>query len=331
MNIRLIHHTACWLGLFLIAAGAAADEESANPFFTKADELYVEGDVELALDLYKKGLELVPKNADARIRYASLLANLGQTAHAITAYEEGLSLNDSDATLHVRLADLLRTTGKLDDALRHYETAYQLAPESAAGVDAYVQIARISKASEDLDEGTAEIQWSEAGGEPSTTEPASSADLDPEALNQLALLRERLAGDWCLEWIDVYKKQGGVCRSQIGDGDYVFVDPPRPVMFRFHPDNQLAAAEGFVRGSGIDVTGAQTRSVDSEMADRSLIHTLNFTDGRYVEFHFNTEATRVCFQITAARRGYEQRECSDTYTVCQCSTQAAQVQTSTGG
>ena len=333
MSLRLFPPLALLASLAAVTTTAiAAESPGVNPFFAKAEQLYAEGDPDLAIELYARGLELVGDDVDAHIRYASLLQQQGRDSDALAAYDAGLKQNNASAELHVRLADLLQQTGRLADAYQHYQTAYQLEPDSDAGVDAYVQIARITKQNESTVDSKAEIEWSQ-GTAPakSTSTESGRIEFTPETLGEFSLLHQRLQGEWCLEWVDVYKREAGVCRSQIGNGDYLFINPASPVSFQFGNRNVLTAAKGLEHGSGIDITDTTPQSIDSEIGDRTWIQTLSFTDGRYIEFHFGNQAVRSCFQVSAAKRGEEQISCSDTFTVCRCATSSAQASGTTGG
>ena len=259
MSLRLFPPLALLASLAAVTTTAiAAESPAVNPFFAKAEQLYAEGDTDLALELYAKGLELAGDDVDAHIRYASLLQQQGRDSDALAAYDAGLKQNNASAELHVRLADLLPKKGRLADAYQHYQTAYQLEPDSDAGVDAYVQIARITKQNESTVDSKAEIEWSQ-GTAPakSTSTESGRIEFTPETLGEFSLLHQRLQGEWCLEWVDVYKREDGVCRSQIDNGDYLFVNPASPVSFKFGSRNVLAAAEGgsWPKGIGADNDG----------------------------------------------------------------------------
>lgn len=293
----------------------------ADVFFSKAQELMQRGEIELAIELYKKGLDIDPQNSEARIDYAAVLRDYGRMEEARAVYETGLTTDPQNPKLHVRLADVLQALGRPDEAQAHYRSAYDLAPNSEAGVDAYVNLLRMERLEQTAAEPTqATIEWSGPGRAPtSTTAPAPDV---PAA--ELAQLRRRLEGDWCLQWIDVYVKRDGVCRSSIAAGDFVFVDPPQRVSFRFDTGNRLASATGLEEYEPLRFDGRKTQSVEVELADRSVVHTLNYTDGRYFEFHFNNRE-RACFQMTANRRGDEQKACASTYTFCQCESPPSQL------
>ncbi|MDH3378725.1 MAG: tetratricopeptide repeat protein [Gammaproteobacteria bacterium] len=333
MRLRLFPALALLASLSAVTTTAiAAESPAVNPFFAKAEQLYAEGDIDLALELYAKGLELTGNDVDAHIRYASLLQQQGRNSDALAAIEAGLKQNDASADLHVRLANLLQQTGRLEDAYQHYQTAYKLEPESDAGVDAYVQIARITKQNDSKGDGKAEIEWSQgvAPAKPTST-GSGRIQLTPETLGEFSLLHQRLQGEWCLEWVDVYKRDAGACRSQIDNGDFLFVNPPSPVSFQFGDRKVLTAANGLELGSGIDISDGTPKSIDSEIGDRTWIQTVSFTDGRYIEFHFGNQTARSCFLVSAATRGEEQISCADTFTVCRCPTNSAQASGTTGG
>ncbi len=302
------------VALVLVAVSPLAHAAEGDAFFTKAQELTQRGEVELAIELYKKGLELDPQSSSARIEYAELLREYGRLEDASAVYEKGVELDPGNVDLHKQLADVLQSLGQLEQAQSHYRTAYELDPNSAAGVDAYVNLLRLEQVrDEPAASPTATIEWSDpaAGGK---AEGGPAPDVSgPE----LAKLRARLDNNWCLQWIDVYSKRDGVCRSNIADGDFVFVDPPEQVAFRFDAQNRLTSAAGLEPHTDIRFDWRQTESVSTELADRSIIHTLRYRDGRYFEFEFNNRE-RACFQMTARRDGDEQKECSNSFTFCEC-------------
>ncbi len=82
-----------------------------------------------ARDTFERGLRLVPASSRLYMRYASFLAQQGETDAALTILDRAVQMAPSAAMLMAR-ADLLADLGRRDEALRDLEQARSLQPGS---------------------------------------------------------------------------------------------------------------------------------------------------------------------------------------------------------
>ena len=89
------------------------------------------GEHEAAMASYREALRLEPYHADALIKLAVLLEELGRKAEAIRLYEEGIR-HAPCLEFYVNLGALLIATDRADLAVGALQAAIRLAPNCAA-------------------------------------------------------------------------------------------------------------------------------------------------------------------------------------------------------
>ena len=79
-----------------------------------------------------EGLEAVrlrPDQADARVDYGDVLAQLGRVAEGIREYRQALRLKPGAADVHNNLGGLLAESGNLAEARAEFEEALRIKPD----------------------------------------------------------------------------------------------------------------------------------------------------------------------------------------------------------
>jgi len=125
---------ALGLALFFVCASAgAADLRESRKAFLRARAAVGEGNYQQALELYRKVIELVPRDAVVRFEYAQLLRDLNVADEAMKQAREVVSLDpklvEGRRLLGVlELASAERDPSRLDVAIAELEEARKLAP-----------------------------------------------------------------------------------------------------------------------------------------------------------------------------------------------------------
>lgn len=78
------------------------------------------GHIELAIDTYRKAIELQPNFPDAYCNLANALKERGQVSEAETCYNTALQLCPTHADSLNNLANIKREQGQMDVAMRLY-------------------------------------------------------------------------------------------------------------------------------------------------------------------------------------------------------------------
>lgn len=116
------------------------------------------GELALALEGYRRVLEIAPRNVDALMNVGHLHTAEGRQSAALAAYRRALEAGPVHAGVHHHLANALCTFGRYDAALAHYAQAIALEPGRAEahqdlGV-ALLEIGRKAEAIEALSRAT---------------------------------------------------------------------------------------------------------------------------------------------------------------------------------
>jgi tetratricopeptide (TPR) repeat protein len=93
-------------------------------------------EVELAIDHYRRALQLRRDFTDARSNLAAMLARKGELSAAISEYQQVVDTPPEEATYHQRLAGMLVKANREREALVHYRRAAELAPASLDALNA---------------------------------------------------------------------------------------------------------------------------------------------------------------------------------------------------
>ena len=90
------------------------------------------GQVDEAIDHYRKALKIKPDFAEAHINLGNALARRGQVDEAISHYRKALEIKPENAEAHNNFGVVLAGHGQVDEALQHFQKALDLA---SAGKD----------------------------------------------------------------------------------------------------------------------------------------------------------------------------------------------------
>jgi Tfp pilus assembly protein PilF/glutathione synthase/RimK-type ligase-like ATP-grasp enzyme len=103
----------------------------AEEFYNLANELQELGQLERAVDNYRRSLEIYPNYAEVHNNLGNVLCELGQAEEAVSSYQRALVINPDYADAHSNLGNVLRDLGQIDIALSHYRRALEIKPDSA--------------------------------------------------------------------------------------------------------------------------------------------------------------------------------------------------------
>jgi len=84
-----------------------------------------------AIDMYQKSLDIKPDYVDALNNMGHALAGLHRDAEAIPFYETALRTDPNHVEVHNNLGNALSDVGRLDEAIPHYEIALRRKPDHA--------------------------------------------------------------------------------------------------------------------------------------------------------------------------------------------------------
>ncbi|MBS1117650.1 MAG: type secretion low calcium response chaperone LcrH/SycD [candidate division NC10 bacterium] len=114
-------------------------EPEALAILKQGTDLGTQGDLEGAVTLLRRAVELNPALADAHFNLAVALARLGRMDKAIVAMQEVLRLQPKDFDAHARLGTWLSGQGRHGEAIAHLERAVALEVNSR---DAWLKLAQ---------------------------------------------------------------------------------------------------------------------------------------------------------------------------------------------
>ena len=114
-------------------------EPEALAILKQGTDLGTQGDLEGAVTLLRRAVELNPALADAHFNLAVALARLGRMDEAILAMQEVLRLQPKDFDAHARLGTWLSGQGRHGEAIAHLERAVALEVNSR---DAWLKLAQ---------------------------------------------------------------------------------------------------------------------------------------------------------------------------------------------
>ncbi len=126
------------------AAMAQSDVDKAIALFQKSLEikpdyasahnnlgnaLITKGETNEAIAEYRLGLTVEPDDAKTRNNLGMILASEGQVNEAIAQYRAALKIQPDYADAHYDLGNALFDTGQLQEAIRHYQSALEIEPD----------------------------------------------------------------------------------------------------------------------------------------------------------------------------------------------------------
>jgi tetratricopeptide (TPR) repeat protein len=110
------------------------------------------GQMNEAIEHYKKALQIQPEYADAYANLGATLSNQGKFDEAVVCYNRALSIKPNLVLTHSNLGDILLGQNKLDEAVEHFIEALRIKPSCAnaeEGLRKALNLA-VSKGREDL-------------------------------------------------------------------------------------------------------------------------------------------------------------------------------------
>lgn len=119
------------MALFLllgIGAAHAEDADEAMKRNRRGAELLGQGNMEEALEEFRKAIELNPKDPVARLNVAFVLDGQGMVEEAIAAYKEAIELDPKNLLAYNNLGVLYDKTGRYDEAIWQLENALSINP-----------------------------------------------------------------------------------------------------------------------------------------------------------------------------------------------------------
>ncbi len=111
--------------------GLGLDPKNAEAQYSIGLLLLGESKVDEAASHIEQSLQLDPQNGEFRSNYGYLLENLGRKDEAIVQYEEGARLSPKSAKVHYNYAMFLARSGKMDEAIGEFEAAVKNKPDYA--------------------------------------------------------------------------------------------------------------------------------------------------------------------------------------------------------
>lgn len=119
------------IALALLVAGAAAflmTDESIETQLRRADEMYLKGRTEEALELYEKLEKSISLDAGTLVRKGDILALQGREAEALNSYYSALSIDPESVDVHRKVANTFFSLGSLNQAEKAYVEVLRLDP-----------------------------------------------------------------------------------------------------------------------------------------------------------------------------------------------------------
>jgi protein O-mannosyl-transferase len=110
------------------------------------------GQVDSAIELFQKSLEIDPNYAEAHHNLGVALAGCGQIDEAMEHYRKAVQIAPNFAEAHKDLANALARSGRLPEAIAHYRQALECRPDYA---DAHNNLGVVLAGSGQLDEAIA--------------------------------------------------------------------------------------------------------------------------------------------------------------------------------
>ena len=109
----------------------AALSALASDYNKQANALMEKGNVDTAIDCYKKAIELNPNFADAYNNMGNLWAHTGDLKAAINCYEQAIKINPNFAAAYNNLGLSLMEQGAAELAINSYKQAIKIKPNHA--------------------------------------------------------------------------------------------------------------------------------------------------------------------------------------------------------
>ncbi len=119
---------------------------------------YDREDIDAALPLIKKSIELVPNDLQWQLNYGDILSQTGDYKSAITAYRKSLAIDSESRVAKAALAELYYKSEKYDDSLMLY---YKLLCDTQTDPEIGIKYAETLKAMGNTSEAMRFLSWFE--------------------------------------------------------------------------------------------------------------------------------------------------------------------------
>ena len=103
----------------------------AEAFYNLGNDLQELGQLERAVENYRRALEIYPDYAEAHSNLGNVLRDLGQLGEAVACYRRALEIKSDFAEALSNLGNALRDLGQFDDAIASYRRALEIKPNCA--------------------------------------------------------------------------------------------------------------------------------------------------------------------------------------------------------
>ena len=89
------------------------------------------GQMQEAIESYRKSLQIRPDYFDAHTNYGTVLMDMGHVKEATEHYQRALQLRPESYLAHTNLGRVLASSGRYREAIEHYQHSLQLNPDAA--------------------------------------------------------------------------------------------------------------------------------------------------------------------------------------------------------
>jgi tetratricopeptide (TPR) repeat protein len=117
--------------------------------------LLQKGEVDEAIAQYQKELQIYPDGAYAHNNLGNVLLQKGEVDEAIAQYQKALQINPDNAEVHNHLVKILFQRGNVDEAIAHCQRALQIDPDNA---EAHNNLGNVLLQKGDVDGALAQYQ-----------------------------------------------------------------------------------------------------------------------------------------------------------------------------
>ena len=105
-----------------------------SDYMEPGNDAFDRGDLDVALENFKKLIDADPMNPEAQSHLAMVLLEKKDYAAAIPAYEKVLEMDSTNSGAYFYLGNIAQAVGDVDAALKCYEEALKLVPDSPEGL-----------------------------------------------------------------------------------------------------------------------------------------------------------------------------------------------------
>jgi len=286
-----------------IPSVVGATDKNLQARLEQARDLSLSGHYEDAIVAYNDAIKMQPGNSALLVELASLLRDNGDSARAISILQNVVDGNESYADVHLIYGELIENTDEAT-ARKHYQKSIDSDPASQAAIDALSNLELLDEIVRDgVSAGSrADIKWS-----------AKEDD------GQIERFAGQIEGEWCLELVDIYHHETGMCVSDPLAGDLAIIDDHPRIQILVDGGNRQLVSSELARVTELDIPTTSIAGVEVAVGDHYEVHTVNFEGDRYLNFNVSNGAS--CFQVQQFDRGSELYSCSNAYTFCQCRVQ----------